>query len=137
MANSEFWSALVSAYPAIKTLHLWCVSLSIGLFSVRLIANWTGATWPMHLRVRHLSVGIDVLLLCAGLTLWTLLQMNPLRDTWLGVKLMLLVAYVVLGSLALKRAPTLRAKMACGLAAWLCVAAMVAVARAHSASLWR
>lgn len=131
MALSESWSQLLSAYPAIKTLHLWCVSLSIGLFSVRLIATWAGASWPMHSRVRHLSVTIDVLLLCAGLTLWTLLQLNPLRDTWLGVKLLLLVAYVVLGSWALKRAPTLRAKMGCGLTAWLCVAAMAVIAQAH------
>ena len=33
-----------------------------------------------------------------------LLGLNPLHDTWLGAKLLLLLAYIVLGSFALKRA---------------------------------
>ena len=50
---------------------------------------------------------------------------------WLAVKLVLLVAYVVLGSLALKRARTPRARAACFCAALLRIRLHVGVARTH------
>jgi uncharacterized membrane protein SirB2 len=54
--------------------------------------------------LRGACVAIDTLLLAAGVTLWALLSLQPLRDAWLGTKLALLLVYVVLGTLALKRA---------------------------------
>jgi uncharacterized membrane protein SirB2 len=57
--------------------------------------------------VRRASVVIDTLLLAAGATMWALLALNPLRDTWLGAKLLALPVYIVLGSFALKRGRTL------------------------------
>jgi uncharacterized membrane protein SirB2 len=65
-------------------------------------------------------------LLAAGAALWSLLSLDPLRDAWLGMKLLLLVFYVVLGTLALKRAsaPAYGAAIACFLF-------MVSVAIAH------
>ena len=72
----------------------------------------------MRANWRWLSVGIDTLLLSAGASLWFVLALNPLQQTWLGAKLMLLVLYIGLGSLALKRAPSLRSKsLALGAAA--------------------
>ena len=50
----------------------------------------------------------------------------------------LLLAYIVLGSFALKRAPTRRARAACYLAALVCVGWLVSVALAHHpAGAWR
>ena len=40
-----------------------------------------------------------------GITLWVLLSWHPVQHPWLGTKLLLLLLYIVLGSLALKRAP--------------------------------
>lgn len=59
---------------------------------------------------RMASVGIDVVLLAAGTSLWVLMQHNPWTETWLAVKLILLLGYIVAGSFALKRAKSLRAK---------------------------
>jgi len=37
--------------------------------------------------------------------LWATLQLNPVHDSWLGAKLLLLLVYIVLGSLALSHHP--------------------------------
>jgi uncharacterized membrane protein SirB2 len=69
---------------------------------------------------------IDTLLLAAGVTLWALLSLQPLRDAWLGTKLALLVLYVALGTLALKRR-----RAGAYAAALACYLLMVSVALAH------
>ena len=98
--------------PSIRQGHLALVVLSGTLFALRGLGVLAGARWPLHKVLRIGSVVIDTLLLVAGGTLWALLQLNPLRETWLGAKLVLLVLYVVLGSWALRRAGTTSARAA-------------------------
>lgn len=93
-------------YLPLKHLHMALVAASGLLFLLRGGAVLAGQAWAMRKPWRMLSYCIDTLLLAAGATLWNWLQLNPLRDPWLGTKLLLLVLYVVLGSLALKRART-------------------------------
>lgn len=97
-------------YPWLLLIHRSCVALSLSLFLLRAVGVLRGQAWPMRANWRWLSVGIDTLLLSAGASLWYVLALNPLQQTWLGAKLMLLVLYIGLGSLALKRAPSLRGK---------------------------
>ena len=70
-------------------------------------------------------------LLAAALMLLVILKLNPFAVPWLAVKLVLLVAYVVLGVMALKRARTRMAKCGFYVAALACFGAMYSVARAH------
>jgi uncharacterized membrane protein SirB2 len=93
-------------YPEIKQMHIALVTASGLLFAVRGAAVLIGQRWAMRSPWRWLSYGIDTLLLSAGVTLWAILSLNPVHNPWLGTKLLLLVLYIVLGSLALKRAPT-------------------------------
>ena len=95
--------ALAELYPSIKLAHIGLVMLSGALFATRGAALLAGRAWPMTRGLRVASVAIDSLLLAAGVALWSLLSLQPLRDAWLGSKLLLLVLYVVLGTLALKR----------------------------------
>jgi uncharacterized membrane protein SirB2 len=111
--------------PQIRQTHLAFVALSGSLFTLRGVARLAGARWPMHRAWRIGSVAIDTLLLAAGATLWVLLSLNPLREHWLGAKLLLLVLYVVLGTWALKRARS-TATRALSLAAALVVFATMA-----------
>lgn len=116
-------------YLPIKAAHVGLVLVSGGLFALRGALVLAGQAWAMAKPWRMLSYGIDTLLLAAGVTLWALLSLNPISSPWLGVKLMLLVLYVVLGSLALKRARSpvgRRASYAAALAVYL-VMATVAV----------
>lgn len=100
----------MNTYPWLLLIHRSCVALSLSLFMLRAIGVLRGQAWPMRAIWRWLSVGIDTVLLSAGASLWFVLALNPLQQTWLGAKLMLLVLYIGLGSLALKRAPTLHGK---------------------------
>ena len=63
-------------------------------------------------------------------------QHNPLHEAWLASKLVLLVVYVMLGSFALKRARSQGARLACLLAALLCAAVMVMIARTRDPLGW-
>ena len=85
---------------------------------------------------RRLSVAIDVLLLAAGASLWALLGLHPLRQSWLGVKLVLLVVYIVLGSFALKRARTRGQRLLFFIAALAVVFSMVGIALTRNAAGW-
>jgi uncharacterized membrane protein SirB2 len=130
--------SLADYYLPLRHVHLAAVAVSLGLFALRGAAVLAGRSWPMTPVVRWTSVAIDTVLLAAGATLWAMLGLHPVRDAWLGTKLVLLLAYIVLGSFALKYAPTRTAKAAFWVAALLCVAAMVAIARAHDAAgAWR
>ncbi len=124
--------------PQLRQTHLALVALSGGLFTLRGAAQLAGAQWPMHRAWRIGSVVIDTLLLAAGAALWALLALHPLRDHWLGAKLLLLVLYVVLGTWALKRARS-TATRALSLAAALVVfATMVGIGWTRDAlGFWR
>lgn len=113
-------------YVALRTAHIGLVIASVSLFTVRGFGVLMSAAWPMRPRLRHLSEGIDTLLLLAGAALWWWLQHNPLREPWFMVKLLLLPLYVVLGSYALKRARTRAARAGCFVAA-LAVVGLMAV----------
>jgi uncharacterized membrane protein SirB2 len=128
MPSPELVAAI---HPWLLSLHITLVTLSVSLFAVRGLGVVAGQAWPMARWARGLAPLIDSLLLLAGGTLWWLLQLNPAQDPWLGAKLALLIAYIVLGTLALKRAPTRAAKTLCFVAALAVVGFMVGIARAH------
>jgi uncharacterized membrane protein SirB2 len=86
-----------------------------------------------------LSYGIDTSLLGAAVLLLVILQLNPLFTPWLLTKLVLLLVYIVLGSMALKRARSRQLRLYYLLAALLCYGFMLSVALTHSsrgALLW-
>ena len=115
-------------YPALRHLHLACVSASVTLFVARGLGVAALQSWPMRPFWRRLSVAIDVPLLFAGLSLWMLLGYHPWQQTWLGTKLALLVVYIVLGSFALKRGRTRSQRLAFFMAALAVVSSMAGLA---------
>lgn len=129
--STDIVIALQPWYLPIKQAHVALVVASGGLFAARGLGVLAAAAWPMRPPLRGLSVAIDTLLLSAGLMLWVLLGLNPMRDAWLGTKLLLLPAYVVVGSLALKRAPTARGKAVAFAAALAIFGFMASVALNH------
>ncbi|RVT88699.1 SirB2 family protein [Inhella crocodyli] len=116
-------------YPVLKHTHMGLAAVSVLGFALRGLAVLAGARWPMKAGVRQASVVVDSLLLAAGLGLWAWLKWAPMG--WLHVKLGLLLAYIVLGAFALKRARSASGKALCFLLALLCVLQMAAVARFH------
>ncbi|MGQ0799081.1 MAG: SirB2 family protein [Pseudomarimonas sp.] len=122
---------MIEFYPQIKSVHVACVIASGLLFALRGAAVLAGARWAMAAPLRYLSYSIDTALLTAALMLLTALKLNPLVVPWLSVKLTLLVVYVVLGSLALKRARSRRAQTIGYVAALAIYVFIYFVARTH------
>jgi uncharacterized membrane protein SirB2 len=122
---------LLEFYAQIKWVHVFAVIASGSLFALRGAGVLAGGHWPMWAPLRYLTYTVDTVLLTAALMLATLLHQYPFVHGWLTAKVCLLVVYIVLGSFALKRAPTRRAR------AWFYVAALgvflfiVSIARAH------
>ena len=123
---------LGTTYLALRHAHIGLVIISGLLFAVRGAAVLAGQGWPMRITWRRLSVGIDTWLLSAGVSLWALLSLNPVHSAWLGTKLLLLLLYIVLGSLALKRGRTPGARRWAYAAALVTYGFMVTVARSHN-----
>ena len=122
---------MIEFYPQIKLVHVAAVLLSGGLFLLRGAAVLGGARWGMSAPARFLSYGIDIVLLSAALMLVAVLPPAMFANGWLWAKLTLLVAYISLGSLALRRARSPRARLACFIAALVAFIAMFTIARAH------
>jgi len=118
-------------YLPLLHLHVTLVSISLALFALRGAGVLAARAWPLRPLWRRTSVVVDTGLLLAGASLWTLLHLNPIVQTWLGVKLLLVVAYIVLGVFALKRAPTRRGKAGFYIAALACAGWVVCIAVAH------
>src|SRR5687768_11528462 len=97
---------MIELYPQIKWVHVAAVLISGGLFALRGMAMLAGARWYMAAPLRYLSYTIDTVLLTAALMLATMLRQYPFVQSWLTVKVLLLMVYVVLGSYALKRGAT-------------------------------
>ncbi len=118
-------------YLEIRNVHIGSVLASGALFLLRgLGVNVLNANWPMWAPVRYLSYTIDTVLLTAALMLMTITHYYPFVHHWLTVKVVLLVVYIVLGSFALKRARTRKARIGYFIAALAVFAFIVSVARA-------
>lgn len=128
---------MIEFYPQIKWVHIACVLASGLLFAFRGVLVQAG-----HERVaqftslRLLSYTIDTTLLTAALMLVSVLPAAMFANGWLTTKLVLLVAYVVLGTLALRRARTSRARLAFFVAALATYVYMLGVARMHHPAGW-
>ena len=119
-------------YSLLKHLHLTTVAVTLVLFVVRGV--WMMADSP-RLQARWVRIVPhvnDTLLLASGIGLAVLIRQYPLVDGWLTAKLVALLLYIGLGTVALKRGRTRSQRIAAWVAALLVLGYMLAVARAHA-----
>ena len=116
------------SYLALKHLHLSLVVLSTIGFVLRGVWMLRGSALRDHRATRVMPHVVDTLLLCSGLALLYANGGVLLAMPWLHVKLTGLVAYVVLGSFALRRGKTRRVRVSAFLAALACLGWMASVA---------
>ncbi len=119
-------------YLDIKWVHVFAVIASGSLFALRGAGVLAGARWPMWAPLRYLTYAIDTVLLTAALMLVTILHQYPFVQGWLTAKVCLLVGYILLGTFALKRARTRRARAWCYVAALAVFLFIVSIARSHN-----
>lgn len=119
-------------YAQIRTVHICAVTASGLLFALRCGGfNLFSAAWPKAFPVRMSSWCIDTVLLTAALMLMTVVGQYPFVDPWLTVKVLLLIAYIGLGTLALSARRTRWTRIAFSIAALMVFGFIVTVARAH------
>lgn len=122
---------MIEFYSEIKWIHVVAVLTSGSLFAFRGIAMLAGARWYMAAPLRYLSYAIDTVLLTAAMMLATMLHQYPFVQAWLTAKVLLLVVYVILGSLALTRGTTRATRARAFVAALLVFLFIISIARAH------
>ena len=127
---------MVEFYPQIKFVHIAAVIASGSLFGLRGLLMLAGSPWSQHALLRYMSYAIDTTLLTAALMLTTIIRQYPGAQSWLTVKVLCLIVYIVLGTFALKRGRTYGVRLACFIAAITVYLFIVSVARAHSPWGW-
>jgi uncharacterized membrane protein SirB2 len=115
-------------YLALKHFHMTCAALSGTLFFVRGI--WMLRASPMLQQrwVRIVPHVVDTLLLASALTLVVWSHQYPGAQNWLTAKLLALIVYIGLGTVALKRGRTKGVRTAAFVAALLVFGYIVKVA---------
>ena len=93
----------MSTYLTIRTLHVTFALLSASGFILRGYWMWRGSALLQHKLTRTLPHIVDTLLLLSAIVLVLLSGFYPVTTSWINIKLLLLVAYIVLGTIALKR----------------------------------
>jgi uncharacterized membrane protein SirB2 len=127
---------MIEFYLPIKQVHVSAVLLSGGLFFMRGLLLLYGKQWAMAAPLRYLSYSIDTVLLTAALMLATMLPGAVFANGWLTVKLTLLLVYIILGSLALKRGRSFRTRCICFAGAIIVYGYMLSVAIKHQPWGW-
>ncbi len=93
-------------YPILLTIHLTAVTLSLALFLLR--TAWRIKDSAMNSRkwvkiVPHIN---DTILIAAAIGMLVVAGLNPLQHGWIMAKIIALLAYIALGTLAIKRGKT-------------------------------
>lgn len=93
-------------YLALKHLHLTAVILSFVLFVLRGLWMLADSSQLQRRWVRIVPHLVDTVLLASAIGLTLMLRQYPFVNGWLTAKVLALIAYIILGSIALKRGPT-------------------------------
>ncbi len=122
---------MTAYYLALRNVHIACAILTVALFLLRGGLMLADSPWQRHVVLRYLPHAVDTVLLTTALMLTTVIHQYPFAVGWLTAKVGLLVAYIVLGSFALKRGRTRAIRVTAFVAALATIGFLVTVARAH------
>jgi uncharacterized membrane protein SirB2 len=111
-----------------KSIHLLTVALTILGFLIRGLWMIQGSPLLETRAVRTFPHVNDTLLLASALWTAALIGQYPFANAWLTAKVVGLIAYILLGAVALTYGPTRRIRILAFAGALLCFAYVVAVA---------
>lgn len=118
-------------YEIVKHIHLTAIALSVLLFLLRFVLNAMQSPMLQQKWLKILPHIVDTLLLVSAGTLCVILKQYPFVDAWVTEKLLALIMYIFMVTLALKLARTafMRAVGLIGALSWIAYAGMVAVSK--------
>lgn len=118
-------------YLTIKSVHVWSVFLSITLFVLRGGLMLADSRLLHSLFLRIIPHVVDTVLLASAIMLTTIIHQYPFVHGWLTVKVLALFAYIILGSIAIRRGRRKPIRIAALLAALTIFVFIYSVARTH------
>ena len=124
------------SYLVLKYVHVGAVVVSFGLFFLR--GMWMMAA-PEKLAVRWVRVVphvIDTVLLVSAIALAAITAQYPFVQPWLTAKVLALLLYIILGTVAIRRGRTRRVRIVAWILALTVFGYMIAVARARVPFPW-
>lgn len=124
------------SYIIVKYAHVGAVIVSFSLFFLRGV--WMMVA-PQKLQlpwVRIVPHVIDTVLLATAIALAVLSTQHPFAQPWLTAKLIGLVVYILLGTIAIKRGRTRRQRIIAWVLALAVFGYIVAVALARDPTPW-
>jgi uncharacterized membrane protein SirB2 len=124
------------SYLAIKHLHVTCVVLSGLGFCLRGFWMLNESPLRQHRLARVLPHIVDTLLLGSALSMAWMSGQYPFVNGWLTAKLFGLLAYILLGTMALKRGRTLAIRRGYFCLALLAYAYIVGVALSRNPTIF-
>jgi len=92
----------MSTYVILKHLHMTAAYLTITLFMLRLLLDVVGRPGWRQTPLRWIPHANDTVLLVAAISLLFVGGWNPLEQSWLMAKILLLLGYIAAGLFALK-----------------------------------
>lgn len=120
----------------IKSLHIALALLSLSGFILRGVWMLCGSSLLQRRATRILPHIVDTLLLLSGLFMLIRYHIYPTQQPWLAAKLSILLIYIVLGSVALKRGASLKLRAVAWVLALLAFAYMLGAALTHRVMPW-
>jgi len=93
-------------YLVLKYIHVIAATATIFGFLLRGYWMLVGSEKLQHRVTRTAPHVIDTVFLLAGVAMVWMLQLNPFTQAWLLAKFAGLLAYIGLGTIAIKRGPT-------------------------------
>jgi uncharacterized membrane protein SirB2 len=115
-------------YASVKALHIAAVVTSYTLFVVRGVWMVRDSKLLQARAVRVLPHVVDTVLLASAVVLAVTLRQYPFEADWLTAKVLGLVVYIALGTIALNRGKSKGLRVAAWTAAQLVFLYIVAVA---------
>jgi len=115
-------------YLVLKYVHIGAVIVSYCLFFIRGIWMLTDSPLLARRWVRVVPHVNDTVLLIAAIWLTTVIQQYPGTSAWLTAKVAALIAYILIGTVAIRRGSTKRVRAVAWVAAQLVFLYIVAVA---------
>jgi uncharacterized membrane protein SirB2 len=115
-------------YALIKYVHLFSVALSLTGFFLRGLLAMRDSPLLKARWIKVLPHINDTILLAAALSLAVMSDQYPFVSGWVTAKVLGVIAYIILGSLALRAGSSPRTRIVCWLAAMAVFGWIVSVA---------
>ena len=123
-------------YGLLKSIHVICAAITITGFVLR--GFWMLIDSPLLNRklTRIAPHIIDTLFLLSGIFMLVIAAMNPFTQPWLLAKFVALIAYILLGMVAIRRGRTKNARAVAFVSAIAVFGYVIGVGMARSPASW-